>query len=149
MYPKTRWIDEVRDQQTGVIIQEGTDQSAANFNNAEFGISDAHIAGAIFMVAALQTQRRNDNNIAGEVIEATLTNTLSLPFNDSLTTVGLSMARANTNYDVGVDVLSATGTRMVGDVIVSDKQLNGFKIKFTGSASSVTVRLRIRGGLSA
>lgn len=34
----------------------------------------------------------------------------------------------------------------VGDVVVYDKQVNGFKIAFTGSAKSVTVRCFVQGG---
>ena len=41
MYRNTQWIDEVKDQDTEEVIQEGTPQSAGNFNNMEHGISDA------------------------------------------------------------------------------------------------------------
>ena len=34
----------------------------------------------------------------------------------------------------------------VGEVEISDKQLNGFKVAFTGSAKSVTLKLFIKGG---
>ena len=37
----------------------------------------------------------------------------------------------------------------VGDVVIYDKQLNGFKVKYTGSASSVTVKLYVSGGYAA
>jgi hypothetical protein len=35
----------------------------------------------------------------------------------------------------------------VGDITVFDKQLNGFKIAFDGSATNVTLKLRIKGGM--
>ena len=41
MYKRTKWLDEVKDADTGELIQEGTDQSAGNFNNMENGISPA------------------------------------------------------------------------------------------------------------
>lgn len=49
MYNNTEWRDKVKDGETGEIIQEGTDMSAANFNNMEAGITDAHVAMALFM----------------------------------------------------------------------------------------------------
>ena len=36
----------------------------------------------------------------------------------------------------------------VGEIIVSDKALNGFKIAYTGSGSSVTLAVRIKGGMT-
>lgn len=54
MYSNTKWIDHVVDANSGEVIQDGTDQSAANFNNMESGITDAHIATALTMIAAHQ-----------------------------------------------------------------------------------------------
>lgn len=54
MYKPTKWLDDVVDIDTGELIQEGTGQSAGNFNNIEHGISDAHIAAAITMIATAQ-----------------------------------------------------------------------------------------------
>ena len=52
MYNRTKWLDKVVDADTGELIQEGTDQSAGNFNNMENGISDVHVATALMMIAA-------------------------------------------------------------------------------------------------
>lgn len=52
MYKRTKWQDRVVDAETGELIQEGTDQSAGNFNNMENGITDVHVATAIMMIAA-------------------------------------------------------------------------------------------------
>lgn len=65
MYNPTKWIDHVADADTGEIIQEGTDQSAAHFNNMEQGISDAHLALALMQIFSAQNSAR--------VLEATLT----------------------------------------------------------------------------
>jgi hypothetical protein len=54
MYKNTKWQDRVKDAETGELIQEGTDQSAANFNNMENGITDVHIATALAMIAVHQ-----------------------------------------------------------------------------------------------
>lgn len=50
MYHNTKWLDRVVDAESGELIQEGTDQSAANFNNMENGITDANIALSLFML---------------------------------------------------------------------------------------------------
>ena len=54
MYNNTKWLDRVVDAQSGEVIQEGTDQSAANFNNMESGITDANIAPALTLIAVHQ-----------------------------------------------------------------------------------------------
>ena len=55
MYKGTKWLDKVVDAETGELIQEGTDQSAGNFNNMEHGITDANIATALTMIAVYQS----------------------------------------------------------------------------------------------
>ena len=54
MYQNKKWLDRVKDAETGEIIQEGTDLSAGNFNNMENGITDAHVATALVMIAVHQ-----------------------------------------------------------------------------------------------
>lgn len=56
MYKATDWKDRVVDQETGDLIQEGTDQSAGNFNNMEAGISDVSVALALSMIASRQSE---------------------------------------------------------------------------------------------
>jgi hypothetical protein len=141
MYPKTKWKDEVKDESTGEILQEGTLQSAGNFNNMEDGILDAGIALSI----ALNTI---GNIVAGNAVEShkvTLTNTASYPFNNSVRTIALDNTRSTNNYTVDATVISADGQS--GDVTIYDKLLNGFKVKFEGSATSVTLKLNITGGM--
>ena len=55
MYNITKWKDEVKDADTGEILQEGTEQSAGNFNNMEKGISDVHIATMLSLIAQHQS----------------------------------------------------------------------------------------------
>lgn len=55
MYKNTKWLDRVVDAETQELIQEGTDQSAGNFNNMENGITDASIATALTMIAVHQS----------------------------------------------------------------------------------------------
>lgn len=141
MYNQTKWLDKVVDSDTGEIIQEGTNQSAGNFNNMENGIQDASVAAAMLLIAAGQINAE----LAVEEKTITLTNTQSYPFNNSQKTVSLSITRTTTAYTVDVEISNHDGD--VGNVIISDKLLNGFKARFDGSATNATVILRIKGGL--
>lgn len=141
MYDQTKWLDKVVDSDTGEVIQEGTNQSAGNFNNMENGIQDASVAAAMLLIAAGQLQAAQ----AVEEHTVTLTNDQSYPFNNSQQTISLDVTRTTTAYTVDVEIGDHDGD--VGDVVISDKLLNGFKVRYDGSAKSATVTLRIKGGL--
>ncbi len=81
-----------------------------------------------------------------EAGSVTLTNSQAFPFNDSQVTVPLVTERASQNYIVDYEVTAAVGN--VGDIIVSAKLVNGFKLEYTGSASSVTVKYQVFGGMA-
>lgn len=124
----------------GVIQQ--TNQKAVDFN----------AAGAVLRFGELQTQHQLDE-LYGEVnvvlVEVTLTNNKTYPFSssvDSPTTVAISPVRRNLLYTVECEVIAKTGP--VDEIIITDKALNGFKVSYTGSATSVTLRLRIKGGMT-
>lgn len=84
--------------------------------------------------------------LKGEVITTTLTNSQTYPFNNSKKTIALSGPKVNNDYTVDVQVNSVTGGA-VGDFYITDKLTNGFKLEYTGSATSVVVALHIRGGI--
>ena len=141
MYKRVNWLDEVKDADTGELIQEGTDQSAGNFNNMDVGISDASIAASMLIIATGQMLA----NQAAEEIVVELTNTESYPFNNSKTTVSLATTRSSTNYTVDAEVLEHAGE--VGGIIITEKLLNGFKVQYDGSATSAKIKLIIKGGM--
>ena len=141
MYRRTFWLDKVVDADTGEQIQEGTDQSAGHFNNAEHGISDVNLAAALILISSSLTAEQ----VATEERTITLTNSQSYPFNDSTQTIALATARNFTDYTVEAEVLAHSGN--VGDVRIFDRMLNGFKIAYDGSAKSATIKLRIKGGM--
>ena len=123
----------------------------------ENGIHDAHIAAAIFIQysrhKADEVDGRldeHDEEFSAEVGTVTLTNTNSgfFAFNNSGSTVALTKTRKTMNYDITIEVTSFSGGQL-GEVEIYDKQLNGFKLKFTGSAKSVTVKYKVRGGMCA
>jgi len=152
MYKPTEWEDRVLDQDTGDVLVDGTPVNEVNLNNIETGTHDSHTALAVFIQYFMQFDRWVRQKVAdyaaeflNEVQTVTLTNTKRFPFNDSIMTVSLTTVRKTLNYDVDWEITSANGN--VGDIIVCDKQLNGFKIAFDGSATSVTLKLRIKGGM--
>lgn len=68
------------------------------------------------------------------------------PFCTKETAVALTTTRKNTNYDVDVAVKSYSGGRL-GDITVSDKLVNGFKLTHDGSAKTVVVAVKVTGGM--
>jgi hypothetical protein len=143
LYDITNWQDEVKDQ-NGSIIQQGTPLSARNMNNIEAGLYEANVLASMLAQQSLQ-QKRILSDIEGEIREITLTNSETFPFNNSIQTIALQKQRDTLNYRVITEVVSADGE--IGDVIVTDKQLNGFKIAFTGSAKNVTIKYYVQGGM--
>ena len=141
MYRNTHWIDEVKDQETEEVIQEGTPQSAGHFNNMAGGISDAHLAAALLIIQSGLTA----DQVATEEKAVTLSNSQSYPFNNSTQTIALSTVRNFTDYTVEAEITDHDGN--VGDVRIFDRMLNGFKVAYDGSAKSATIKLRIKGGM--
>ena len=157
-YTKTVWKDESdqyegRYQETmngdgtithelvrGEVYVEGTPMDANHFNHMEGGIFDAHEE------LVNQDERISDQEAqtTPEAHTVTLTNSQEFPFNNSAQSVALTTARDNINYIV--QVLSVTATGNVGEIEVTDRQVNGFKIGYTGSAPSATVTFIVTGG---
>lgn len=143
-YPNTKWQDHVVDPGTGAVIQQGTPQSATNFNNQENGIFSNHELNAVLTQEVAQ-HKRLLSDFEGEIGTVTLTNSDSYPFNNSQVTKNLTKARDTANYTVVTEIVSSVG--VPGEIVVSDKAVNGFKIKFTGSATSVVVKYYVQGGM--
>jgi hypothetical protein len=131
----------------GETLQEGTPQSATNFNHLESGAFEAMMVAQEAVRHGLLMQREIDG-LDAEIHEITLTNTYAYPFNSSVYTVQLDKLRNKTTYTVTYEIVSVAGSPgcSAGDVEIYDKLANGFKVHFTGSASSVTLKLYVRGG---
>lgn len=171
MYEWTRWLDHVTSPSNvffitknnddtytitpaGTVMQQGTPQDQTHFNNMEEGILDAHISEAVLLNFARQIgwhvddiQKWINDHDSFEIGTTTLTNTQAFPFNNSKKSVALAKTRNTTNYVVMTEVTAFKGN--VGEIVVSDKLTNGFKIAHTGSASSVTVKYVVIGGFEA
>ena len=78
--------------------------------------------------------------------QATLTNALEFPFNNSEKSVSIT-TQENAKYVVLTEIVSAVGNP--GEIEVSDKLNNGFKLSFTGSASQVVVKYTVIGGFAS
>lgn len=79
-----------------------------------------------------------------EVGTVALSNSLKFPFNNSQQSVALEAKRDNLNYIVVIVNIAGEGN--VGEVEVTDRLENGFKISYTGSASSATITYAVIGG---
>lgn len=166
MYGRQIWQDEVdeyedRFQETpnsdgtvthtkvrGTVLVEGTPLDADHFNNMEEGILDAHVAVQQLLLAQrhdLWRIQALETATAQETGEKILTNTQEFPFNNSIVTVALAKTRDNLNYVVEVIKVEATGGP-AGDIEITERQTNGFKMAFTGSASTVKVTYAVIGG---
>lgn len=142
-YDIIRWQDEVIDQ-NGDIMQEGTLHDEVNMNRMEGGILESHLLATMLLQQGIQ-QKQILAYLEGEIGQVTLNNTETFPFNNSIKTVAMAKQRDTLNYRITTEVMSTDGT--VGDIIITDKQLNGFKIAFTGSANTVTIKYYIQGGM--
>ena len=127
----------------GKLIQQGTNQSAANFNKLSDGAYEANLLAATLLEEVVNHQRKI-KDLDGQVIDVTLTNTLDYPFNNSKKTIAIN-PKDTLEYRVYVEIQGNIAN--VGDVIITDKQVNGFKIAYTGSAKSVKIRCFVTGGM--
>ena len=123
MYEEKLWLDHVTEfedryrEQTnadgtithipveGEVLQQGTPQNAQNFNHMETGISEAHALAGLLVISAIHQGQKLDD-LAGETIQVTLTNSESYPFNNSQKTVALGTNRNNLNYTTLVKKVS-------------------------------------------
>lgn len=171
MYSRTYWVDHALSETNkfkitqvsgdihtivpyGTVMQQGVPQDAAHFNNIEEALSAHEIALGLHSNALMQHMDEIKKNAAlAEVVDklhtvetgtVTLTNSAKYPFNNSQKTVALAAQRNTPAYVVITEVKSFVGN--VGEIVVSDILANGFKIAFTGSATSVTVEYKILGG---
>lgn len=84
-------------------------------------------------------------NLTLEIKTQSMSNSLIYPFNNSSTSISLQYVRANIDYTVQYEAMSITGG-FLGEIIISDKTINGFRVSYTGSATSVTLKMYIKGG---
>lgn len=150
-YEPTEWEDEVRDSDSGDVLVEGTPVAEATLGNMEAGIMLAHYdIGSLLLYLnqlGISNQKELDKIKNQRIVQgsATIKNTISddgyfrkdEPF-VSISLDGYDQINAP-DYDVLLTAKSpdeAIGS--VGKLIAYDKTRNGFKVKMTGSADSVS-----------
>ena len=147
-YEATVWEDRVLDEATGRVIVEGTPVDEENMNNIEAGILVAHYDIGLLAAFLAQQTRMNATEIEKYKKQrllqgqATIIGTSSNGyFRDSEPFVQVSLTgfvQINApNYDVLVTPISGDAG-LTGRLEVYDKTQNGFKVRMTGSAQSVT-----------
>lgn len=161
LYNATKWLDHVtqypmrrritkNDDDTydlvraeGEIIQQGTARNAKNYNNMESGILANQIHLLVLGQHVLQLQRAAEES-RGEFGTVTVTNANRYPFFSAAVTIAIKEKRSNLDYVVNVELVEADGN--VEKIEVFDKQLNGFKLHFLGSATSAEFKYKLTGG---
>ena len=122
---------------------EGTQQVEAELALVDL---DKDTAVALLINAIRQHEWQNEADaLICEQGTVTLINTGAFPFNNSQQTVALVKTQKNVKYAIIADIKSANGNP--GEVVASDKQVNGFKLAFTGSAKSAVVEYIVIGGI--
>lgn len=128
----------------GEITQRGTQQSATNFGNVDFGVMEnALIVGLVTMNLRLVQDSVDD--LKGQYLTVSLTNTMKYPATNAEKTVTLPKMVNRSDYKVDYEIISSDGP--VEFVEVYDRSLNAFKICYSGSAKNVTLKLHVIGGL--
>lgn len=127
------------------VAGEGSDQAEADLALVDL---DKDIAFSLLLNALRQHRWQNEEEApVCEYGTKTLNNSAAYPFNNSQQTVALAKTQKNTKYAIVAQIKSASGNP--GEVVASDKQVNGFKLAYTGSASSAVVEYIVIGGIIA
>lgn len=129
----------------GKTKQQGSPQNDTNFNIMDYAALEAMLMSSENNRKLLMMENTL-NGIVGEKIRVTLTNTQPYPHNNSKKTIQLQAKRNGMDYTVECEVVSVTGGA-IGEFVVTDKLINGFKLAHTGSAKSVVVDCYVRGGI--
>ncbi|MGJ9460131.1 signal transduction protein [Oceanobacillus sp. CF4.6] len=149
-YVPTEWEDQVKDSTTGDTLVEGTPIAETTLGNIEAGILTSHFD--IGLVATMALQLANLSQLELEKYkeqrllqgQETISNNetddgyfrTSEPF-VTVALTGFSQINAP-NYDVKITPISSDDMGAIGDLEVYDKTQNGFKVRMTGSAKTVS-----------
>ncbi|MHC8516977.1 signal transduction protein [Sporosarcina sp. ITBMC105] len=147
-YDRTLWEDRVINDQTGLVMVEGTPVDETNMNNIEDGIQLSHLDIGLVTQLALHFARLNGQELEKYKKQRILQGSGTITSEntngyfrsaDPFTQIGLSgFAQLNApNYDVQLSIVSGDAG-LVGNLEVYDKTQNGFKVRMTGSAKSVS-----------
>lgn len=133
------------------VVQQGTPLSQSKLGMMNDGIAFSHFVEGSMIGELMQKLgvMRNDRIVdfqkrlvqGSAVITGTPGNYLSTEYPFVLVSLptGSQYAQTNTpNYDVNLSVISADDMNAIGNLEVYDKASNGFKVRYTGSAKTVS-----------
>lgn len=126
------------------LLSNGVDGFNSSVQDMENGISNATETAALMALSTIHHQQAIAD-LQGETATVTLKNTQQYPFNNSTQSVALKTERNHMDYTVETEIVDYTGG-FPGDIVITEKLLNGFKMAHTGSAKSVTVKVYVKGG---
>lgn len=147
-YEPTEWEDEVIDSDTGDTLVEGTPVSEVHLGNLESGMMLSHYDIGLVATLAMQLASLNQKELEKHKEQRLLQGRETISNNESddgyfrnsqpfktVSIPGFPQINAP-HYDVMITPLDNHGD--AGELIVYDKTQNGFKVKMTGSAKSVS-----------
>lgn len=154
-YGAMGYVDEQGNQSIHYPI---TQAELVSFDNAASGLNSTDAQGAIDELADWLEKKSADVDLAvgllGNAVRQntfeiergtiSLTNSAIYPVNNSATSVALAVERESGSYTVLTEVVSCSGN--VGEIEITDKLANGFKIGYTGSATAAVVKYTVIGG---
>lgn len=144
----TEWEDDIINEATGKVTYEGTPLDETNMNNIENGILISHLDVGLATQMALQLARWNSLEIerynkqkflqGSSAITSAVSNGYFRSADPFVQVSLKGFAQLNApNYDVQLSIVSGD-PGLVGNLEVYDKTQNGFKVKMSGSAKSVS-----------
>lgn len=139
-----QYTDEKLVEAKGYADQKAAEEAGAVDEHVDIVDVDKSTAFSLLLNAFRQHVWEDD--LICETGTKTLTNSLQFPFNNSQESVALAKTQRDVNYAVIAEISSSNGN--AGEVFATDKQVNGFKLAYTGSASSAVVKYIVIGGLN-
>lgn len=128
---------------------QGTDtmlvNTEAGAGQVPFSVASAFFKNELKPTVQTEAAAQISARECAEKGSVTITNSQVYPFNAGIATVALGTPRENLDYIVNTEISAAVGN--VQAIEVYDKQLNGFKIRYDGSATSVTIKYYVTGGM--
>ncbi len=133
-----------------VTVMEDSDRllaDTANFGTAALTFGKLLAQTKERLTGTIQSEAREQQRLMDSFESGTVSivNNQPYPFCSGMATVALAIPRKNLNYVIDVEIESAAGN--VQRVEVYDKALNGFKIRYDGSASSAAIKYFVTGGM--
>ncbi len=124
----------------GEVLQEGTPQSATNFNNIEKGVFENRVIELLNAQMNSLASAENLENALTKVEGGTVTQ------NGTTINVAFNSVRNNANYEV-IPIVSKSSGLTNYHFNITAKQANGFLCDVYGEFTSLTIYFLVKGGI--